>query len=167
MKDRIRQLMESQHMTQQTFADFLGISPATLSSIFNERTRPTLAMVEAIKQKIKAINTDWLLFGTGSMFIDESDNNDTSSTVQNGIQGDLFDAGKGLDKMPTNSSMAAYRGDEERYMGQRGNMSQQRSSRQQAISFQSQTVDVPYNRQITEIRVFYSDQTWETFVPKK
>ena len=49
MKDRIRQIMESQHMTQQVFADFIGLAPATLSSIYNERTRPTLGVVEAIR----------------------------------------------------------------------------------------------------------------------
>ena len=49
MKDRIKRLMESQHMTQQTFADFIGISSASLSSIFNGRTKPTLNTVEAIK----------------------------------------------------------------------------------------------------------------------
>ena len=34
MKDRIRQLMESQHMTQQTFSDFIGISSASLSKVW-------------------------------------------------------------------------------------------------------------------------------------
>ena len=48
MKERIKQIMESQHMTQQTFAQFIQISPASLSSIFNDRTKPTLAIVEAI-----------------------------------------------------------------------------------------------------------------------
>ena len=65
MKDRIRQIMESQHMTQQVFADFIGLAPATLSSIYNERTRPTLSVVEAIKKKIPNISTDWLMFGSG------------------------------------------------------------------------------------------------------
>lgn len=31
MKDRIRLVMESQHMTQGTFANFIGMSPASLS----------------------------------------------------------------------------------------------------------------------------------------
>ena len=44
MKDRIKHIMEEQHMSQQVFADFIGLSPATLSSIFNGRTRPTLNM---------------------------------------------------------------------------------------------------------------------------
>ena len=60
--------MEAQHMTQQTFANFIGMSAASLSSIFNNRTKPTLNTVEAIKAKIPNINVDWLLFGTGEMF---------------------------------------------------------------------------------------------------
>ena len=60
MKDRIRKVMESQHMTQQVFAEFIQIAPATLSSIFTGRTRPTLTIGEAIKNKIPSISTDWL-----------------------------------------------------------------------------------------------------------
>ncbi|MDY5036385.1 MAG: transcriptional regulator, partial [Prevotella sp.] len=45
MKDRIIQLMESQHMNQQSFSNFIGINPATLNSILKERTRPTLNIV--------------------------------------------------------------------------------------------------------------------------
>ena len=56
-------------MTQQVFADYLQQSPATLSSIFNGRTRPTLNIVEAIKTKIPDISTEWLLWGTGDMHI--------------------------------------------------------------------------------------------------
>ena len=67
MKDRIRQIMESQHMTQQVFADYIGLAPATLSSIFNGRTRPTLNVVEALKRKIPNINFDWLMLGVGPM----------------------------------------------------------------------------------------------------
>ena len=68
MKDRIRQLMESQHMTQQTFSDFIGISSASLSSIFTGRTKPTLNTVEAIKSKFTKINIYWLLLGKVNMF---------------------------------------------------------------------------------------------------
>ena len=72
MKDRIKKIMESQHMAQNTFAQLIGKSPATLSSIFNERTRPTLDIVEAIKNKLPAVSTDWLLFGRGPMYLDQS-----------------------------------------------------------------------------------------------
>ena len=90
MKDRIRQIMESQHMTQQVFADYIGVGAATLSSIFNDRTRPTLNIVESIKKKIPNINTDWLMFGSGDMYL-----------TQNTPSGDLFsDADTGADTYP-------------------------------------------------------------------
>lgn len=76
MKDRIRQIMESQHMSQQTFANFIGMSAASLSSIFNNRTKPTLNTVEAIKSKMPRLSTDWLMFGRGSMFIDDTPTTD-------------------------------------------------------------------------------------------
>ena len=59
-------------MTQQVFADYIGLAPATLSSIFNGRTRPTLNVVEALKRKIPNINFDWLMLGVGPMYIDQS-----------------------------------------------------------------------------------------------
>ena len=72
MKDRIRKVMESQNMTQQEFADFVHISPASLSSVFTGRTRPTLAIVEAIKGALPDISTDWLMFGSGNMWLSEN-----------------------------------------------------------------------------------------------
>ena len=80
MKDRIRQVMESQHMTQQLFADYIGLAPATLSSIFNGRTRPTLNVVEALKKKIPNINIDWLMFGSGEMFQDSLEKSTSDQT---------------------------------------------------------------------------------------
>ena len=70
MKDRIIQLMETQHLTQQSFADLLGISASTLSNIIKEKSKPTLNQVEAIKSKFPSINIEWLLFGYGPMFKD-------------------------------------------------------------------------------------------------
>ena len=64
--------MESQHMTQQTFSQFLGLSSASVSSVYTGRTKPTLNIVEAICQKIPGINLQWLLFGTGSMYENET-----------------------------------------------------------------------------------------------
>lgn len=37
MKDRIKQLMDDQHLTQQSFAQLIGSTPATLSNISMER----------------------------------------------------------------------------------------------------------------------------------
>lgn len=70
MEERIKELMESQHMNQQVFADFLGISSATLSSIFSKRTKVTLNTIKAIKDKYPTLNYSWLIDGVGPMFND-------------------------------------------------------------------------------------------------
>ena len=82
--------MESQHMTQQVFADFLQQSPATLSSIFNHRTRPTLNIVDAIKAKIPNISIEWLLYGTGEMFSQPMESAQAAISGNNGERQDML-----------------------------------------------------------------------------
>ena len=96
MKDRIRQIMEAQHMTQQVFADFIGTTPATLSGIFNDRTRPSINIVECIKKKIPDINTDWLMFGTGQMYLHA---NAAASDPQNALEGSHLAGSNGSEQM--------------------------------------------------------------------
>lgn len=154
MKDRIRQIMEAQHMTQQTFANFIGMSPASLSGIFNNRTKPTLNTVEAIKGKIPRLNTEWLMFGRGSMFNDEEEHKSGSATVGN-VNGEepslaFMDDSPNLFNHPTE------------------HVARPERTRQSAPIAKTEVkyVERP-QRQITEIRVYFDDLTYETFVPKK
>lgn len=144
--------MESQHLSQKAFAQSTGISEGTLSGMLNDRTRPTLQIVESIHNRFPNISLEWLLYGNGPMEKPASGSK----------------AGEGLDNEPSNAQ---------------GAISQQPASStlfgaQQAarISSVGQTVgnapkevvkyiDKPA-RKITEIRVFYDDQTWESFSPK-
>ena len=150
MKDRIRHIMEEQHMSQQVFADFIGLSPATLSSIFNGRTRPTLNIVEAIKNKLPMINTDWLLMGIGDMYVTPDGGSD--KTLEPGRQ-------LGVETMidfdqPINSSPMT-------------NYQQGVSNTHPENSNQVVKIIDKEPRKVTEIRVYYDDQTYETFVPMK
>ena len=161
MKDRIRQIMESQHMTQQVFADFIGLAPATLSSIYNERTRPTLSVVEAIKKKIPNISTDWLMFGTGEMYISSSTPADSQSPADdrgaNGgqiVQSPMLDFDQPQSPTPQQGPQAPY------------SFNSVKSTRPDIERTEVKIIDKP-QRRVTEIRVFYDDQTWECFVPVK
>ena len=157
MKDRIRQVMESQHMTQQLFADYIGLAPATLSSIFNGRTRPTLNVVEALKKKIPNINIDWLMFGSGEMFqdsLEKSTSDQTHSENGNSNQSLMLD----FDQNPSPTAPN---------MGQMAqNPALVKNSRLEPIREEVKILDKP-QRRVIEIRVFYDDQTWDTFVPVK
>ena len=153
MKDRIRKIMESQHMTQQEFSDYINVGPATLSSIFTGRTRPTVAVIEAIKNKFPNISTDWLMFGKEPMYNEQQHEGvqSQSSNVQAAVQTSLDFDGK--------SSTPS--GEPIRKIEEASSISGNEAPRT-VVKY----IDKP-QRQITEIRIFYDDQTWETFSPKR
>jgi DNA-binding XRE family transcriptional regulator len=153
--------MESQHMTQQVFAESIGQSPATLSSIFNGRTRPTINIVDAIKKKIPNINTDWLLFGSGSMYLDQKPLDETTPTYpSSGGNAPGFDPNPMLDFDQAPSTMP------QNVVQQSSKMNSVNVTRFEMAQKEIKLVDKP-QRKITEIRIFYDDQTFDVFEPKK
>lgn len=151
MKDRIREIMESQHMTQQTFANFIQTSPASLSSIFNGRTKPTLNIVEAIRSKIPNININWLLFGEGKMYMD---NSSVSQPESHGEGEAVLDFGIDSPEETQQPNLSSIP------------LQPVRNNRQEPIKTEIKYIDKP-QRKITEIRVYFDDLTYESFEPKK
>ena len=80
MKDRIKLIIENENISYSKFADHIGIQRSGISHIINGRNKPSLEVVQKILETFDYINTDWLLFGKGSM-----KNNENSE-----IQRDLF-----------------------------------------------------------------------------
>ena len=175
MKDRIRKVMESQQMTQQEFAAFIHISPASLSSIFTGRTRPTIATVEAIKKSLPDVSTEWLLFGVGDMYINKEKDpiNEGSDHCGQAFNGNVNVGGEStLDFCASSTASTTPQITEGEGSLDSGNMSEQRRggfrNGQVADNYEKMVKNIDIKqRTITEIRIFYSDQTWETFVPKK
>ena len=67
MINRIEQLIDALGITQKDFAQQIGTSAAALSHITSGRNRPSLELVLKILNKHPNVNSDWLLFGKGSM----------------------------------------------------------------------------------------------------
>lgn len=164
MKDRIRQIMKSKNMTQQEFANYVGMSPAALSSIFNERTKPTLNTVEAIKGKMPDISINWLMFGKGDMYESGGGTADVGGLAEGAPAASPTAPATGGGETGAQSrggGMAA--ADDGRALGI---SSQNAHNATQAKSLVMKYIDNP-QRKITEIRVFFDDQTYESFVPRK
>lgn len=66
MKDRIKQIIEREEMTQSQFADFIGVNRPTLSHILAGRNNPSMEVVMKIHQSFPKINILWLIDGKGS-----------------------------------------------------------------------------------------------------
>lgn len=158
MKERIRELMESLHKSQQDFAQFIEMSPASLSSIFNGRTKPTLTIVEAIKKKIPDISVEWLLFGVGDMYANHkatatSQESPTPTSSEPMLEFDFDDEAK--------------HSRSEKNADQTVNLNNSvKRTRLENKENEVKSVDI-VKRRVIEIRVYYDDYTFETFVPDK
>lgn len=178
MKDRIQAIMETKGMAQNVFAQTLGLSPATISSIFTGRTNPTNNHVQAIHRAFPEINTNWLLFGEGEMYVEEYFPREQISHEEIGQN---VGSGEGIN----NSDGQGIEGGEEalslfpemehtvaRHKGRSAELAGQVSAAA-LVEFQTsvlaqleQMKNIDKNeRKIKEIRVFYSDGTFEAFAP--
>ena len=189
MKDRIRRVMEYAHLSQQDFALRLGMSPASLSSIFTGRTNPTSNHVKAIHHAFPEININWLMFGEGEQLVASSSaagqelpNADAqhadasaqsshlqksdapSVATQNSLasadgrtmpERTLWDTEASM-SVPTSPEAASRSTTRTTY----GSQSRINASNMQGVKI----IDKP-SRKIKEIRVFFDDGTYESFVP--
>lgn len=153
MKDRIFQIMKQEHLNQKEFSATTGISPATLSSIFNGRTSPTLNHAELLHKRFPRLNMSWLMFGEGDMFLptDEQHASQHEGTAQDA--GASYSAGQseGDSSLPSGDGSPTFN-----FPSAGGD------SKIPVIREVVKYVDKP-QRRITEIRIFFDDGTFETF----
>ena len=153
MKDRIKQIQDTTGMTQSDFAHHIGLSPAALSSIYGGRTKPTLKTVECIQSKFPTINLIWLINGEGDMFLTDKKLSDNPTQ----------------DEQPTLNFEEPQKNPQNTPQKQPKSMAFQTCVRNTPINqanFEVKNPDKP-KRSITEIRIYFDDLTYETFVPKK
>lgn len=134
-------------MTQKDFAASLCVAEATLSSVYTGRTRPTNNMVSAIHEAFPEVSIPWLMFGEGSMLDTASSEFGTQTSASTGITSDqqsftqdLFTATPQVQNTPSPAPIV-----------------------QPMVKEVVKYIDKP-QRKITEIRVFYDDGTYETFL---
>lgn len=146
MKDRIIQIMEMENLSSTLFAEKLGISKAVVSHILNGRNNPSLDVVSRIIQEMPYINSDWLINGDGKML---KDGYDEKKILQNK---DLF-ANEPLNNMDRHASSKESPlsiGDET-------------ENDAQSIASKELSPVVTSAKKITQIIIYYDDNTFDTF----
>lgn len=152
-------------MNQQTFANYTGIGSASLSSIFTGRTRPTLNHVDAILEKFPTVNPLWLLKGIGGMMLTQEDGDGATATASPNGSNTPADGGRNS-SATLSVQPSLFEGQPQRHP-QDNNASGAPRQQRPSFHFEAEQKPITITRKITEIRVFYDDQTWESFVPKK
>lgn len=80
MKDRIKKIRKELDLTQQKFADKLGVQRNTIAMYEMGRTLPSDAIMRSICREFN-VNEDWLRTGQGEMFIKQTRDEQIASFI--------------------------------------------------------------------------------------
>lgn len=72
MRDRIIEFLRVENKSSAQLAEEIGVQPSGISHIISGRNKPSLDFVLKMLEKYPFLSTDWLLFGRGSMYNDQS-----------------------------------------------------------------------------------------------
>ena len=148
MRERIEKIMEKEGMTPAKFAEEIGIQRSGLSHILTGRNNASLDVVNKILDRFNYVNSDWLLAGKGVM-----NRQDRTSAVQPSLFVDESD-----DFAPEDTAREEYAKESE--LKTPAPIPKQPEKEQIIIR------NLP-NRKVTKILLFYSDSTFDTFIPQK
>lgn len=196
--ERIEQIMKDKQLNNQAFCNAVMISPASLSNILSQKTRPTLALMRSMIEAFPDINPLWIYSGEGNMYVADNDNAHqnigddtpednpyppqttaakTQSPQTSFYQGDLFSTpSTPHTSQPTQRATNAQNNSN---ISRQGAKQQSQSAAQAVAALGSEssvadiirtTIDImqaPKRRQVTEVRIFFDDGTYETFCPKQ
>lgn len=153
IKDRLKMIMDREKLTAGAFAESIGVAQATISHILGERNKyPSTEVILRLHQRYSDINLEWLLTGKGEMSKDSS----SSTASCPDFDYPLFtenaeNPSNGTDKTENRKEIA---------LGMPQN-SPNSIVRQEVIYKEKPA------KKITEIRIFFDDNTYEIFKPEK
>lgn len=147
---RIRQIMERQNLNAGAFAESIGVAQATISQILRGRNMPSTDVLLRLHQRYPDVSLDWLLTGKGSLEecgeLTENTDFDYPLFAENAIN-----STKEANDPENRKDFALGTGDN----------SVKEIVKQEVIYKERPP------RKITEIRIFFDDNTYETFRPEK
>lgn len=147
MLSRVQKIMEDKGLTPTSLADEIGVQRSRMSHVLSGRNNPSLDIVMLILDRFKDIETDWLVFGHEPMY-------KTTTPIQQGL----------FDKEATGTIIEKR---ESEPVSQRTAIAVKQSVQQHVpLSVNQLSIKQESNRKITKIMVFYSDSSFETFVPE-
>lgn len=150
MKDRIKEIMENENLNPTRFADKLQVNRAVISHILNGRNNPSLDVVMSILSEMPYINSDWLLNGIGNMYKDGVDVDNLPSKAG------LFN--KENEITAHSSSLVENDQPTELNIG---------TSASNFIGNKIVSQAMPIAKKISQIIIYYEDNTFETFIIDK
>ncbi len=174
--NRLKFFMESQQIANSQFADTCRIPRPTLSQLLNGRNKKISdELIGKIHDAFPKLSVLWLMFGEGGMMIDDNieisepqndEKNEAPIEKRIDFQYDTFDNAQNQNtfeieanssfqpKIPTNAMKR------NEYASNADIQAQQNSAKSSEISIKTDC-----RKRITNIVVFYSDNSFQSFAP--
>ena len=141
-------IMDREKLTAGAFAESIGVAQATISHILGPRNKyPSTEVILRLHQRYNDINLEWLLTGQGEM---SNTSSGSDSSIESGFDYPLFA------ENPVNPSK------DRKEIALETPANATKEIVKQEIIYKERPP-----RKITEIRIFFDDNTYETFKPEK
>jgi transcriptional regulator with XRE-family HTH domain len=150
MKDRLQKLIDALKLTPSRFADEVGLQRATISHILNGRNNPGLDAIQRILNRFPEINATWLITGKGNMYQQQSEIATREPSLFS--EKETFESNRTVwDK-------------NEQEKGAISSLMPSQSEKYGRFVFNEMSDNKEVVR-VKKIAVFYSDNTYEEFIP--
>lgn len=175
IKNRIRQIIEREELTAAAFAESIGVAQATISHILGPRNKyPSMDFILRLHQRYPDIDMNWLLTGVGSIGSGPGSTGLSKSVSVNSSASDKdasdpawasIGPDEGYPLFAENANFRANGQADDRNRKEIASDSPQNGPKEivrQQIVYRERPA-----RKIIEIRIFFDDNTFETFRPEK
>jgi transcriptional regulator with XRE-family HTH domain len=142
MKDRIIKFLTHENLTGTRFADEIGVQRSSVSHILSGRNNPSFEFIQKILLRYKNLSSEWLIMGIGTMY-KKPEQMDLFASV-------IPSSHNTQDPLPppkANTILSSPEGDEKQLMNP------------------PKEINPP--RKVEKILIFYTDKTFDEFIPGK
>jgi transcriptional regulator with XRE-family HTH domain len=169
MKDRIKQIMDHEGLNDAQFAKAIGINRSAMSHYTTGRNKPGVDVINKIHDRYPHFKLEWLINGKGDMLIREPAPIITNVTEGKNGQLDMFAAppAPAVEKLnpPVKTVIVSQQQPQPEYRQETKVQPPRSTYKQPAYEHSAQQKKETKN--VTKIMLFYSDDTFETFIPEK
>ena len=166
MRYRIQKILQEEGMTAAKFADEIGIQASSISHFISGRNKPSTDILVKIIDRFRGLNAEWLLTGRGSMYKGDDEQNlqntiSSSREIHNSVpkvpENDLFSHPHINDFKPESKQDVSASIDK----------SVSNETPDETVESSKNRTDPNISKSINQIVIFYSDNSFDTYFPKK
>jgi transcriptional regulator with XRE-family HTH domain len=171
MNDRILLILKTKNISASKFADEIGVQRSSISHILSGRNNPSLEFIQKILKKFPDINSDWMIFGKGSMYTNKDLFSDLEVANTNAaIHSDEGDNTSNVSNEDINlkTSEQEERPKEKQKLREAAQSGLKTGSKNTVSSVKSQAGDLllKEGKKIERIIIFYSDKSCIEYLPE-